>query len=52
MNRRRNSQTICPKVGMMPQRCFLRPIPNRVTASVQAALQNVTKVPLLLHLGP
>ena len=33
---------------MTPQRCLLPSILSRVTASVQAALQNVTKVPLLL----
>ena len=38
-NRRRNSQTVCRKVGMTPQRCSLPPIPNRVTASVRADLR-------------
>ena len=37
---------------MTPQRCLLPSILSRVTASVQAALQNVTKVPLTLHLDP
>ena len=37
---------------MTPQRCFLSPIPNRVTAWVQVALQNGNKSAPFVTIGP